>query len=158
MIVVVLGACGKSSGGADWTKQPVKPFDGTVDTFKYQISLPGDWTPRQPPDDGWSAPTGDQFERPSVNVKMISLSGKLDDAIAMAGDKPERFVRKDQKPDGFSLTEVHNKGLIRATTFKKTGGDKYLWCTASQATNDGIPNFDAAKPALEAICDSIMLK
>ncbi len=158
-MLVVLVACGKGAKVADWTRTPLTTIDATAGGVTYQITLPEDWVRRTPPDEGWEPPTGDPFKRPHANVQNVSadFASSLESAISAAGAKPETLTRKETKPDGFALTEVHGQTLIRATVFKKVGGS-VLWCTADQANDDGLVAFDATKTALVKICDSVTPK
>jgi hypothetical protein len=142
-----------------WTDVQLVKRDGKAGPIAYEISLPQDWGVRPPPDDGWQAPGFPQFRAPTVSVGKISTIGKtVDDAILTAGGKAEQYVRKDQRPDGYALTEVHNETLCRVTRFAKAGSGDYLWCTASYANDDGIPRFADSRGKLEAICDSVKPK
>ena len=156
----VAAACGKSKTAPDdWSKTAFKQIDASTGGVGYSIALPENWEPRKPPDEGWGAPTGDPFKRPSAHVSNVSadFASSLESAISAAGAKPENVVRKETKGGDFFITEVHEQTLIRATTFKKVGGS-LLWCTATQANDDGIPSFEATKKALVKICDSVVPK
>ena len=159
VVVLALAACGKAKPADDWTKTPFKVLDASTGGVAYQISLPENWEPRKPPEEGWAPTTGDQFQRPSAAVSNVSLdlASSLESAIAAAGAKPENLTRKETKPDGYALTEIHDHSLIRVTRFEKVGGS-YLWCTATQANDGGIPSFEKAKAALVKICDSVTPK
>ena len=159
LVMFALVACGKGTKAEDWTKTPTKPLDASTGGVQFQISIPENWEPRKPPDEGWGPTTGDQFRRPSVSVSNVSadLASSLESAIAASGSKPEQLTRKETKPDGYALTEVHNETLVHVTRFKKVGGS-YLWCRAMQANDDGIPSFEATKAALVKICESVTPK
>jgi hypothetical protein len=160
LAMLALAACGKGKHAAeDWSKTATKTIDGSTGGVAFTIALPETWEPRKPPDEGWGPTTGDAFKRPYATVANVSLdlASSLESAISAAGAKPEQVVRKEAKDGGYAITEVHEQTLIRATTFKKVGGS-FLWCTAAQADDAGIPSFDATKLALVKICDSLAAK
>jgi hypothetical protein len=158
--MLVLAACGKDKHVADdWSKTATRTIDGSTGGVAFSIALPDNWEPRKPPDEGWGPATGDQFKRPYATVSNVSLdlASSLESAISAAGAKPEQVVRKEAKDGGYAITEVHEQTMVRATTFKRVGGS-FLWCTAAQANDDGLANFEATKKALVKICDSLVAK
>jgi hypothetical protein len=159
LALLVAAACGKPKKADDWSKTPFKTIDASTGGVAFTISMPETWDKRTPPDEGWGPTTGDQFQRPYVTVSNVSLdlATSVESAIATAGAKPEQIVRKESRPDGYHLTEVHDETLIRASVFKKVGSS-YLWCTAAQANDAGIASFEATKQALVKVCESLSPK
>lgn len=162
VLVLCAGAsCNKAkkSKELDWHRTPLKQMTASTGGVQFEMSIPEDWAPRTPPDEGWEPPTGDAFKRPSVTIQNVSadMASSLESAISSAGAKPENIVRKDQHGEGYAITEAKEPTLIRATTFKRVGGT-FLWCTASQANDDGIPVFTEARQVLQKICDSVTPK
>jgi len=158
--IVVLAACGKAKkADEDWSRTPFKTIDSSTGGVAFSLSIPDNWEARKPPDGGWGLATGEVSQRPSVTVQNVSqdLATSLESAIAAAGAKPENLVRKESKADGYHLTETHDETLIRATVFMKVGGS-FLWCTASQANDRGIPGFEHTKQALVKVCESLSPK
>jgi hypothetical protein len=160
VIVAVVAACSKGTKAEhDWSRTNYKQVDASTGGVAFAITLPENWEPRKPPDDGWGPTTGDPFKRPFVTIANVSLdlATSLESAIAAAGAKPENVVRKEAKNGNYAITEVHDDKLIRVAVFRRVGGS-FLWCTASQANDDGIPGFEHTKQALVKICDSLTPK
>lgn len=160
LALVVLVACGKArKPDEDWSRTPFKTIDSSTGGVQFSLSVPENWEPRKPPEGGWGLETGEASQRPSVTVQNVSqdLATSLESAIVAAGAKPENVVRKEDKPNGYHLTETHDETLIRATVFLKVGGS-FLWCTATQANDRGIPGFEHTKQALVKICESLVVK
>jgi hypothetical protein len=156
--LVWITGCGKTVAD-DWTSRPTKAFTGTVGDIHYQVTAPADWVAVvEGFAQGWQAP-GDQKHKPRVVFMDESLKGdQLDDAISATDARPEYLVRKDKRADGFALTEVDDQTLVRVHVFKKVPSGRYVHCTSHESNLDGIANFDGVKHALEAICDSFVLK
>ncbi|HET9992569.1 MAG TPA: hypothetical protein VFQ65_28745 [Kofleriaceae bacterium] len=160
LAAALLAGCGKTAQKQqDWHRTPLKQLSVKTGGVELDIAIPEDWEPRDAPDEGWGPKTGDPFKRPSVTVQNVSsdMASSLESAIAAAGAKPENVVRKVAKNEGYAITEAKEPSLIRATTFKRTG-NTFLWCTAGQANDDGIPMFNETKQVLEKICDSVTPK
>jgi hypothetical protein len=162
VLVLCAGAsCNKAKQAKelDWHRTPLKQMTASSGGIQFEMSIPEDWVQRTPPDEGWGLPTGDAFKRPSVTIQNVSadMASSMESAISSAGAKPENIVRKDQRGEGYAITEAKEPTLIRATTFKRVGGT-FLWCTASQANDDGIPVFTETKQVLQKICDSVTPK
>jgi hypothetical protein len=161
LALVLVSACNKPKPAKelDWHRTPLKQMTSSAGGVQFEMSLPEDWEPRKPPDEGWGPVTGDAFKRPSVTIQNVStdMASSLESAISAAGAKPENISRKEQKGDGYAITEAHEPTLIRATTFKRAGAT-FLWCTASQANDDGIPVFTETRQVLQKICDSVTVK
>ena len=161
VVAIVLAAgCGKTAQKQqDWHRTPLKQMSAKTGGVEFDMAIPDNWEPRDAPDEGWGPKTGDPFKRPSVTVQNVSadMASSLESAVAAAGAKPENVVRKFAKNEGYAITEAKEPTLIRATTFKRTG-NTFLWCTAGQANDDGIPMFNETKVVLEKICDSVTPK
>ncbi len=150
--------CGKGAQNkqVDWHRTPLKQLSAHTGSVDFDISLPEDWEPRKAPDEGWGPAKGDPMKRPSVTVQNVSadLASSLESAISAAGASVEYLTRKETKADGYRITEAHDPRTIKATTFKRFGAT-FLWCTASQTNDDGIPQFAETEQALQKICDSV---
>jgi len=158
--ILLAASCGKTAQKQeDWHHTPLKQMSAKTGGVEFEMAMPETWTPRAAPDEGWGPTTGDPFKRPSVTVQNVStdMASSVESAIAAAGAKPENVVRKVAKAEGYAITEAKEPTLIRATTFKRTG-NTFLWCTAAQANDDGIPMFNETKQVLEKICDSVTPK
>jgi hypothetical protein len=160
LAATLLPSCGKTAQKQeDWHRTPLKQMSSKTGGVEFDMAIPETWEPRDAPDEGWGPKTGDAFKRPSVTVQNVSadMASSLESAISAAGAKPENVVRKEAKNEGYAITEAKEPTLIRATTFKRTG-NTFLWCTASQANDDGIPMFNETKSVLQKICDSVTPK
>ncbi len=165
-LIAVLALCAGASCNkakqpkeVDWHRTPLKPMTASTGGIPFEMSIPDDWVARVAPDEGWAPATGDAVKRPFVTVQNVSadLATSLEAAISSAGAKPEDVVRKDRRGEGYAITEAKAPTLIRATTFKRVGAT-FLWCTASQANDDGIPMFTETQQVLQKICDSLTPK
>jgi len=156
----LLVGCGKTAQKQeDWHRTPLKQMSAKAGGVELDMAIPENWEPRDAPDEGWGPKTGDPFKRPSVTLQNVStdMASSLESAISTAGAKPENIVRKESKNEGYAITEAKEPTLIRATTFKRAG-NSFVWCTASQANDDGIPMFSETKSVLQKICDSVTPK
>jgi hypothetical protein len=164
-IALVLLCAGASCNKAkkpkelDWHRTPLKLMTASSGGIQFEMSIPEDWVPRTPPDEGWGPPTGDAVKRPFVTIQNVSsdMASSMESAISSAGAKPENIIRKDKRGENYVITEAQEPTMIRATTFKRVGGT-FLWCTASQANDDGIPVFTETRQVLQKICDSVTPK
>lgn len=158
--MLLAASCGKTAQKQeDWHRTPLKQMSSKTGGVEFDMTIPETWEPRDAPDEGWGPKTGDAFKRPSVTIQNVSgdLASSMESAISAAGAKPENVTRKEHKGENYAITEAKEPTLIRATTFKRTG-NTFLWCTASQANDDGIPMFNETKQVLQKICDSVTPK
>ena len=157
--VLLLGVgCGKAAQDkqVDWHRTPLKQLSTHTGGVDFEISIPEDWEPRKAPDEGWGLLKGDPMKRPSVTVQNVSadLASSLESAISAAGAESQFITRKETRADGYQITEAHDPRMIKATTFKRFGAT-FLWCTASQTNDAGIPQFAETKQVLQKICESV---
>jgi hypothetical protein len=161
LALVLIASCNKAKKAKelDWHRTPLKQMTSSTGGVQFEMSIPEDWEPRKAPDEGWAPTTGDVAKRPSVTVQNVSvdMASSMESAISTIGAKPEYVIRKEQKGDGYAITDATEPMLIRASTFKRAGGS-FLWCTASQSNEDGIPMFTETRQVLQKICDSVTPK
>ncbi|MFT3695466.1 MAG: hypothetical protein QM831_20190 [Kofleriaceae bacterium] len=160
--MLLLAGCGKSAQKKQeeaWHRTPLKQMSATSGGVTYEMRIPEDWTPRQPPDEGWGPTKGTATKRPFVTIQNVSLSlaSSLESAVSAAGAAPENVFKKEEKNDNYLVVEIKEPSMIKATTFKRAG-NTFLWCTAEQHNDDGIPFFTETRQQLTRICDSVTPK
>lgn len=160
--ILLLAGCGKTAQKKQeeaWHRTPFSQISATSGGVTYEMRLPENWEPRKPPDEGWGPPKGEPSRRPFVTIQNVSssLASSLDSAVSAAGATPETVFKKQEKDENYLVVEVKEPTMIKATTFKRAG-NTFLWCTAEQHNDDGIPFFTETRQALTKICDSVTPK
>lgn len=164
-------ACGKkdkddsskaAGPGQDWSGKPLKATEAALEGVKLTLQLPGGMklSENHPDRKEWRADLDDYFSEPSVRVMIITTAPKtLEEATKhYMVDEKNVIARKEALNGGLLVTHhTKNKGLLYAVFFKSAGA-KNLVCSASQAKQGGVPNFEKTRAWLERICLSMTPK
>jgi hypothetical protein len=159
LVLAVIG-CGKSD--ADWTSKKLVAQTVELEGVSFSIDIP-EGLPKSKRDPGdWSDARVESDHVPKVFTRVypLDMPATVEDAMGEASLRPKEatFIRKDQRPDGWALTDANpDKHRIEASTLKRLG-DKIIKCTAVQVGDGALPSYDKTRAMLEAICDSVRAK
>lgn len=172
----------EDEGEADWSdRELVEEKEVEVRGVTVELTLPEGMKADGHTDTNkaWVADKGDYFSEPRIRLGSMtapaSLEAAIDQAEATASPDDLVFAREEEVEGGYDLT-YHNedKTQVSAIAWRNAedeeeaaedepdwvegGGPQAVRCTASQARDDGVPNFEATKAWLESVCGTMTVR